>query len=342
MSISLSGVGHTYGATVVLRDLDLQLQQGELLCVLGPSGSGKSTLLKLLAGLEPLQTGTLKLGGQVITRDNCPPPENRAIGLVFQEHALFPHLSVEQNLAFGLSDLSDQERSQRVEGLLTKTELDDLRSRLPSMLSGGQQQRVALARALAPQPEVLLLDEPFASVDVLLKARLREEMRSMLKELGSTSILVTHDPEDALMLADRVAVIVAGQLVQIGTPRQLWESPKHPFVAEVFAKQQLVQAQFDGETLSTVFGNVDCDSTDHLTKGTVTLSLNPFDLKLSPHSGSGVQVVDIRFAGQFYQVYLQSGAEQLVALSMEPPDVQTAQEVSVSIASQSVRAYNRE
>lgn len=341
MSISLRRVGHTYGQNEVLSNLDLEVEPGELLCVLGPSGSGKSTILKLLAGLELLQEGEIQLGEQVITSAQCPPPEQRAIGLVFQEHALFPHLTVSQNLAFGLGKLDKSEQTKRVDDLLAKTELEEFRDRLPSMLSGGQQQRVALARALAPAPEVLLLDEPFASVDVLLKTRLREEMRGMLKALGSTSILVTHDPEDALMLADRVAVIVAGKLVQIGEPKELWRDPAHAFVAEVFANQQVIEADREGENLITAFGTFAGIPSD---KGIFRFSLavNPLHISVKPVQISDVLVTDIRFAGDYFQIYLSAKGQQLVAHTPEPPSLEINQPVAVDIASENVHAYNRE
>jgi iron(III) transport system ATP-binding protein len=342
LSISLRGVGHTYGSAQVLAELDLNLESGELLCVLGPSGSGKSTLLKLVAGLESLQAGTISFGTQEITPEHCPPPEARPIGLVFQEHALFPHLTVAQNVGFGLAHLSAQERESRVQSLLEQIELQDLAGRMPATLSGGQQQRVALARALAPQPAVLLLDEPFASVDVLLKTRLREEMRGILKTLGSTSILVTHDPEDALIVADRVAVIVAGKLVQIGTPRELWEDPGHPFVAEMFAKQQIIGGDLKDGIVHTAFGAFSDVALDDLQGESALLAIDPFAVQLVADENSPIAVTDIRFAGQYFQITLSNGAETLTVLAHEAPEMELNQPVAVSVAKHRVRAYNCE
>jgi iron(III) transport system ATP-binding protein len=342
VSISLRDVGHTYESTPVLSGLNLELDEGELLCVLGPSGSGKSTILKLLAGLEPLQAGSISLGSLEITPADCPRPEHRPIGLVFQEHALFPHLSVEQNVAFGLSKVSAEDRSNRVETLLASIELEELRDRLPSMLSGGQQQRVALARALAPEPKVLLLDEPFASVDVLLKNRLRKEMREILKSLGSTSVLVTHDPEDAMMVADRVAVIVAGQLAQIGSPQQLWERPAHPFVAEMFAGKQLLDATKKYDVVVTGFGNFQGVDASHCTSEEIILAVDPSEVTLSHQAGSPVMVSEIRFVGGKYQTLLSAGNESLMAVSSSAPTLEVGQSVALTVAADTIHAYNRE
>ena len=342
MSISLRDVGHTYGTTRVLSGLDLELEQGELLCVLGPSGSGKSTILKLLAGLEALQTGQITLGELEVTPENCPRPEHRPIGLVFQEHALFPHLTVEQNVAFGLNKVEPADRTNRVQALLTSIELNELKDRLPSMLSGGQQQRVALARALAPEPEVLLLDEPFASVDVLLKNRLREEMRQILKSLGSTSVLVTHDPEDAMVVADRVAVIVDGELVQIGSPKDLWEAPGHPFVAEVFAAKQLLKGSKVDGSVVTAFGAFTGIDVEHCKSNDVVLAIDPSEIEIAAAAESPVSVIDIRFIGGSFQIVLGSGNETLSTVSKSDPTVEIGQSVAVTVAADAVRAYNRE
>lgn len=342
MSISLQGVGHTYGNQRVLQAIDLELASGELLCVLGPSGSGKSTLLKLVAGLEPLLEGRIQFNQTEVTPASCPRPEDRPIGLVFQEHALFPHMTVKQNLEFGLNKLDATQAKQRVNALLHQVELDALKDRLPSTLSGGQQQRVALARALAPQPEVLLLDEPFASVDVLLKNRLREDMRAMLKALGMTALLVTHDPDDALMVADRIAVIVAGQLVQVGTPAELWHDPAHPFVAEMFARQRILLGEVIADKVVTAFGEFAGVSLDHVTSNEVLLAVHPASVQMRSDSESAIKIVDIRFAGNFYQLVLASDDQQLVVHSASLPELKVGETVDVSVVPESLRAYNRE
>jgi iron(III) transport system ATP-binding protein len=335
-------VGHTYGSQRVLQAIDLELASGELLCVLGPSGSGKSTLLKLVAGLEPLLEGSIQFDQTEVTPADCPRPEDRPIGLVFQEHALFPHMTVKQNLEFGLNKLDATQAKQRVNALLHQVELDALKDRLPSTLSGGQQQRVALARALAPQPEVLLLDEPFASVDVLLKNRLREDMRAMLKALGINALLVTHDPDDALMVADRIAVIVAGKLVQVGTPAELWHDPAHPFVAEMFARQRILPGEVAADKVVTAFGEFTGVSLEHVTGKEVLLAVDPARVEIRGDAASEIKIVDIRFAGNFYQLVLESDAQQLVVHCASLPELKVGETVNVSVAPESLRAYNRE
>ncbi len=216
------------GHTIVDR-ASLDVGKGELFVLVGPSGCGKSTLLRMIAGLGPAASGRVLLGKDDISAE---PPERRRIGLVFQDHALFPHRRIDQNIAFGLTHLSRSERARRVVEMLDLVRLPDMAKRYPHELSGGEQQRAALARALAPDPAVVLLDEPFASLDPTLREEVRHDVVSALRARGAAAILVTHDRDEALALGDRVAVMHHGEILQIGTPDEVYEHPVDRFVAE--------------------------------------------------------------------------------------------------------------
>lgn len=220
-----------YGDSPALRDVDLEIRRGEFITLLGPSGSGKSTTLLLIAGFELPTSGEIYLDGTLVTRV---PPHRRRIGMVFQNYALFPHLSVFENVAFALRNLrwAAREIAARVHELLGLVQLEALADRLPGSLSGGQQQRVALARALAFRPSLLLLDEPIAALDKRLREQMLLEFRRIHQILGTTMVFVTHDQEEALVMSDRIAVMDKGEVVQVGTPRELYDQPSAPFVAE--------------------------------------------------------------------------------------------------------------
>lgn len=231
MSIHIKNAVKYYGTNAVVDDVSLDIQDGEMFVLLGPSGSGKSTLLRMIAGLSQTDAGTIILHGRDVT---ALPPQKRGTGFVFQNYALFPHMTVAQNIAFGLEvqRVAKPQRDARVRELLAMIDLADFGNRLPSQLSGGQQQRVAVARALAANPNVLLLDEPFGALDVKIRAQLRCSLREIQQRLGVTAILVTHDQDEAFELADRIGVIDHGRLVEVGTPDQLYHAPQHPFTAD--------------------------------------------------------------------------------------------------------------
>lgn len=225
-ALTLSGVSRRYGAIAAATSLDLTVAPGEMLTVIGPSGCGKSTMLRMIAGLERPDSGTITIAGDVVAdRRNFQEPERRRVGLVFQDHALFPNLTVAKNVAFGLNRLSLPERRKRVAEVLELVRLDHLAARYPHELSGGEQQRVAVARALAPRPAVVLLDEPFSSLDETLRGRVRADIVAVLKETGTTSLLVTHDQTEALSVGDRVVVMHDGVIEQADTPERCSSSP---------------------------------------------------------------------------------------------------------------------
>jgi iron(III) transport system ATP-binding protein len=239
--VRVSSLYKSYGATPVLHGVDLEIERGTLTAVLGPSGSGKTTLLRVLAGFERADQGSVELGGRVVDdARRAVPPEKRRIGYVPQDGALFPHLTVRGNVGFGLTRA--QRRSGRIEELLALTELGDMADRYPHQLSGGQQQRVALARALAPAPDLVLLDEPFSALDAALRTSVRAEVLGILRATACTAILVTHDQDEALSMADRIAVLRQGRVVQHGTAQELYDTPADAQLACFLGEANIVRA----------------------------------------------------------------------------------------------------
>jgi iron(III) transport system ATP-binding protein len=236
--IVLEGLSFRYGAVPALHDVSLSLHQGEILALVGPSGCGKSTLLRLLAGLATPSAGQITVDGRMLSGPGMQPvpAEQRGVGLVFQDHALFPHLTVMKNVLFGVHRLPVAERQARAREVLELVGLQDYGARYPHELSGGQQQRVALARALAPRPKVLLMDEPFSGLDMQSRSQIRREVLSIISASGTTAILVTHDPEEAMLAGDRVAVMVEGRIIQQGTPQDVYRRPLNAYVAGLFGE----------------------------------------------------------------------------------------------------------
>ena len=256
--LSVDGVSKDYGSEVAVDDLSLSVKDGELLTLLGPSGCGKTTTLRMIAGLEAPTDGSISIAGETVTADADGPfrkPEDRDVGIVFQDYALFPHLSVHENIAFGLTEMDEASIDERVAELLELVDLQAHEEKMPGQLSGGQQQRVALARSLAPEPDVLLLDEPFSNLDVRLRVEMREEVRRILKRAGVTAISVTHDQEEALSISDRVAIIDDGSVAQIGDPAEVFENPESRFVASFLGQASFLSAHVADDTLETGLGS---------------------------------------------------------------------------------------
>jgi iron(III) transport system ATP-binding protein len=256
MWLELDNVRRHFGARKAVDGLTFGLERGEIGCLLGPSGCGKTTALRCIAGFEPLTAGEIRAHGRVLSRPGATePPETRRIGMVFQDFALFPHLTVADNVAFGLHRLSNAERARRTAEMLSAVGLSEYGDQYPHQLSGGQQQRVALARALAPEPELLLLDEPFSSLDVELRERLGFEVRSILKSLNTTALLVTHDQQEAFAVADVVGVMRDGRLEQWATPYDLYHRPATRFVADFIGQGVFVAGEVVGpDSVRTEFG----------------------------------------------------------------------------------------
>ena len=250
-----------YDNLTIVDGLSLTLQQGEIGCFLGYSGCGKTTALRAIAGLEPTRRGTISLNDQRLTEQTARTsfavaPAKRGMGMVFQDYALFGHLTVAKNIAFGLNSWSAADKKARVAEMLTLVELTEHANKRPSELSGGQQQRVALARALAPKPKLLLLDEPFSNLDVVLRESLAMSVRDILKRTNTTAILVTHDQNEAFAIADKVGVMHRGKLVQWATPSELYHEPISPFVAEFVGEGAMIDGIIKEGHVETALGDV--------------------------------------------------------------------------------------
>ncbi len=322
-----------YGDTVVVEDLSLSAADGEVLCVLGPSGCGKSTLLRAVAGLEPPVTGTIHLDGRDLAGLR---PDQRDVGLMFQEHALFPHRTVAENVAFGprVHGLDRAAVRQRVTEALALVGLAGTEFRHVDELSGGERQRVALARAIAPRPRLLMLDEPLGSLDRALQTRLLEDLPRVLSELGTTVVYVTHDQDEALSLADRIAVMRTGRIEQQGTPAELWRGPRTAFVAGFLGLDPVFELQADATTVTTPWGRVPRAEVSDAGAGTgtVTAVLLPDALRLAPSHQPPADdeltviatVVTRRFQGDHLRLGLHTDSGhrlQVAAWRGEVPDV---------------------
>lgn len=299
-ALRVSGVSKRFDGTIAVDDVSFELGEHELLALVGPSGCGKSTLLRAIAGLQPIESGSIELGGRVADDGrHVVPPEDRRVGLVFQEHALFPHLTVAGNVGFGVRDGS---RAERVAEMLGLVGLSGYDARYPHELSGGERQRVALARALAPRPELLLLDEPFASLDPNLRARVRDDVAAILRSTRTPAVIVTHDQNEALAVGDRVAVMQTGRIVQVGSPEQVFHTPENRFVAAFMGEASFLPwgeaAQIDG-----VEANGDRSS------GSVAM-VRPDDLTFVAGDSGSATIVEAEFRGSSwcYTLELASGA----------------------------------
>jgi len=294
-ALEVRHVSHAFGANRVLRDVSVTVAEGELVCLLGPSGAGKTTLLRLVAGLERLQKGEITIAGETVAAPGRHrPPETRGIGLMFQDFALFPHLSVIENVAFGLKGTENaQERARR---MLMMVGLESHGDHYPHELSGGQQQRVALARALAPNPRLMLLDEPFSGLDTTLRAQVREETTRILKAANTSTLMVTHDPEEAMGMADRIKVMDStGRVVQTGTPAELYYEPANSFVAALFGPVNRIEGTVQEGKVTTPFGDVPAPDMAEGEKATVLIRPEAFSLN---GRGTSVEVVSSRLLGR--------------------------------------------
>ena len=318
-AVSLAGVSKAYGETAAVRSLDLEVEPGEILALIGPSGCGKSTLLRLVAGLERPDLGVVRIAGDVVAGPTWVAPERRRVGLVFQEHALFPHLTVGDNIRFGLDDLGRAEHAERVRDVLDLVHLPHAADRYPHELSGGEQQRVAIARALAPRPAVVLLDEPFSSLDESLRARVRTDTIDVLRTTGTTGILVTHDQTEALTVGDRIGVMRQGVIEQLDTPFAVFERPVSRFVASFMGDADfLPTTRSDDDTLRCELGRIDAGSpatADLLdVDAEVEVVVRPHEVSLTAAGdgtayGAGAVVERVEYHGAFilHTVRLDSG-----------------------------------
>ena len=292
-----------------VQGISFAAREGEILCLLGPSGCGKTTILRAIAGFEPVRSGQLFLSGQLVSSpDVMIPTENRRVGMVFQEYALFPHLRVQDNIAFGLRHLARSERTVRVQEMLRLTGLEGFERRYPHELSGGQQQRVALARALVQDPVVLLLDEPFSNLDPDMAGRMRQELHDLLRRTKTTTLLVTHDHDEAFAMADRIAVLNQGRLEQFDTPEMMYHMPATPFVADFVGQADFIPGTISQGMVYTELGEF--PDTIECKDGTaVVVMIRPDDIHLVPTKGARSRVLSRQFRGSenLYTVSLPSG-----------------------------------
>jgi iron(III) transport system ATP-binding protein len=252
--LDVTGLSRRFGARAVVDDLSLQIAAGQVTCLLGPSGCGKSTTLRMIAGVEAAGAGTVRIDGRMVAGPGVHvPPEARSVGLMFQDFALFPHLTVAENVGFGLR-IDRAEKARRVQELLDKVDLSGFGSKHPHELSGGEQQRVALARALAPQPRVMLMDEPFSGLDNRLRDGIRDRTLELLKEAGTAVLLVTHEPDEAMRMADQIALMRAGRIVQRGAPYNIYNAPVDRAAAAFFSDINVIRGVSRGALTETPFG----------------------------------------------------------------------------------------
>jgi iron(III) transport system ATP-binding protein len=303
--IRLNQVTKRFGEVDAANGVTLELPQGQLLALLGPSGCGKTTTLRLVAGFEEPDSGTIEIGGRVVADPSTfLPPERRRVGMVFQDYALFPHLNVERNIQFGLHAYAG-ERAARVAAVMELVGLSGLGHRMPYELSGGQQQRVALARALAPEPDVVLLDEPFSNLDAALRVRVRADVRAILRQAGATAVFVTHDQEEALSLVDRVAVLIDGIVHQVAPPRELYLQPATRQVAEFVGDTNFLPGTAQGRFVETALGTLESQNEAH---GPVDVLIRPENLIVTPASAQA----SCRVRSSLF-----FGHDQLVTLQLE-------------------------
>ncbi|MFW2381659.1 MAG: ABC transporter ATP-binding protein [Acidimicrobiales bacterium] len=311
--VTLDGVSVLLGEGMVVADATLNVAAGQVLALLGPSGCGKTTLLRAIAGLQELSAGSIAVGSTIVSGSHVMvPPEKRRVGMVFQDGGLFPHLTVEQNVLFGLREHADA--PQRAAEMLRLVDMHRYADRMPGTLSGGQQQRVAVARALAPAPSVLLLDEPFSALDAGLRVQIRRDVKRLIAALGITTIVVTHDQEEAFAMGEQIAVMLDGAIEQVGTPADLYQSPTTPWVAEFVGDGVRFEGRYEDGLIATSLGRLPAHRVSESpgSRGVATAIVRPEQLQLQ--AGESAVVADIEYYGHDvrYDVVMDDGTAATV------------------------------
>ncbi|OWR20515.1 ABC transporter ATP-binding protein [Brevundimonas diminuta] len=336
-ALTVRGATRRFGARLAVDGVDLDLHAGRITALLGPSGCGKSTLLRMIAGLEPMDDGTIHAEGRMLadtTRSTS--PEARAVGLVFQDYALFPHLNVADNVAFGLKDRPRAERRRTALEWLDTVHLADRADAWPHMLSGGEQQRVALVRALARRPHTVLLDEPFSGLDRHLKSEVRQTLMGSLRAAGAAVLMVTHDAEEALLMADDLALMDKGRILQTGAPDDAYLQPVSPAAARLLGEAELLSAEVRAGVATTAFGPLPApDAPD----GPAWVMIRPGDAIVSME-GAAATVVAVAFGGPFIEVNVQAGGQTL-RLRTTGPAPSIGEAIRVTLDADRARFYPR-
>ena len=344
--LEVERISCTYGDSSALHDFSFEVVQGEIAALLGPSGGGKTTALRAILGFEPILDGEIRIADEVMSRPGFNvPPERRPVGMVFQDRALFPHLTVEQNIAIGIRREPKADQDRVVRNLLEIVGLEHCISRFPHELSGGQQERVALARALAPQPRLLLLDEPFASLDIDLRERLSFEVRNILKETGSTAVVVTHYQDEAFAMGDQVGIIKDGAILQWDTPFNIYHRPISRQVASLVGRGVFIEGILrEAGAFDTEIGRVrDEHHTYPHPPGTrMDILLRPDDVLIDPEGKISATVIEKAFKGDdtLYTLQLPSGT-RLLALASSHRDLEVGEETQLGLDLEHLVAFPR-
>ncbi|WOT05788.1 ABC transporter ATP-binding protein [Shewanella youngdeokensis] len=331
-TLKVTGVHSQYQTQQVLKGLDLTVEKGEIVALLGPSGCGKTTLLRAIAGLQHITQGVMCINGKTVAADKLfVASEQRGVGMIFQDYALFPHLTVAENVLFGLKNTDKAQKVKRLEQMLTLVKLEGLGDRYPHELSGGQQQRVSIARSLAYEPEVLLLDEPFSNIDAKVRREMMLEIRQILKKHSVSAVFVTHSKDEAFVFADKLALFSDGKIVQCGDPEQLYLCPKDKYVADFLGASNYLAASVTGNhTVSTLIGSIASTVPLGLAHNELAqLLLRPQQLRIEKDDDGHAVVIERRFLGNVCQ-YLVAIAEQILDVHCEPLAINVGDKVTVS------------
>ena len=341
----LDKVTVNYDGVSAISDASFCLNEGEIGCLLGPSGCGKTTLLRSIAGFESVADGSISLHGERIsTAKYTQVPEERAVGMVFQDFALFPHLNVSKNIGFGLGHLTSSEKDSRILEMLSLVDLERVSERFPHELSGGQQQRVALARALAPSPQILLLDEPFSNLDAELRTQLAAEVRTLLKQNKVTTLLVTHDQDEAFAMADKIALLNSGKIVQTDTPYEIYHKPGTLFAADFIGKGTIINVAIDtAGLLGSNLGSLSINALPDETGNSVKLLVRPDDIAFDDTSDTKLSIVSKSFLGPnyLYELALEDG-QRVPCLTHSHIDIPVGNELPVRFDLRHVVIFNAE